>query len=200
MLLKDIQTFLRLIRKGKRGINASKNGKWCTTCMNFINLKTFDWHYGQCFNFKNNPNVRIPDEGSYFKFKHYHMLQKAMLCAYLDTEAILVPNNDEGRIIHEHKLAAYHVVFIDYKGVIVKSFNDSVVKVNKNNNFASCMIEKFLGIYVDLIIKYKDQWNSKPELTKEDEDRFEKTKSCEICKQSRNNQNVFICAIHIAVA
>ena len=68
MFIPNIQEFFRVTRPGNRTPSSMSGGEFCKICMNFIKSADVSWHFDQCYNLKKDPNVRMPEKGSKFKF------------------------------------------------------------------------------------------------------------------------------------
>ena len=164
-----------------REVNLNRNGRrvrMCPYCISCVLDDHFETHYNICHTFKGISNIRMPDEGSVYKFRLLEAIEKNMFSAYFDTETLIKPMSDGKRT---HEFIAYSYIIIDKHGK-VRAFKEEVVKKgDAYDDLPKSFINNLMSDYKSLFIEWEKTWNQKPILTKENYEKFRKTNACELC-------------------
>ena len=102
------------------------------------------------------------------------------ICLY-DTEAMLIPINDNRNVINHHRIMAFSYNIINRHDKIVKSRDETLFTISEDENLATTMIQKMLHDYQLLMQRTRMGWNDEPILTDDEMNNFNRTTNCMIC-------------------
>ena len=185
-LLKDFNKFMYNQTKHKGRKHFCKH---CLQC--FSSERVLNNHKDNCIQLNGTQAIKMPEPGSEIAFKNYHKQLPAPFVIYADFEAITekvsenAPQKSYTEQYQKHTACGY-----GYK--VVCCYDDKFSKPIKIHR-GEMTIQKFINDMLDEV-KYcrnvvNDHFSKDLEMSREDEESFQRAKECHICKRPYNKSD-----------